>query len=699
MSSNPLSALRGLSHPSRFLFPWVLVVCLASCGSDPAFTVDSPLPFKTTATHLAVFDGSDYQELFIKGINLGVGVPGTQAGELAASAEQYSRWFQQMTDLGFNTIRTYTLHYPRFYQAFAQYNRANPHQPLYLLHGIWLDEENEAHSLDLNSYSETFDAGIEEAVNCAHGNCQIAQRYGRAYGDFTEDISRWIVGWVIGREIFPEEVAATNSAASAKTSFSGDHLALAEGSATEAWVTARLDKLIAFERETYGQQRPVSLSSWPTLDPLTHQTESQLHSSEDSQQVDVTKVKVVDAPGGIFASFHAYPYYPDFINEDPGYRLGKDATGPNSYLSYVEQLKTHHEGMPLIIAEVGVPSSWGSAHASYSQMPHGGLTETEQAKSNARLTNNIYEAGCGGAVLFAWIDEWWKRTWIVDELSMPRERFRLWPNVTSPEENFGLLTFDLGAPDYQVGKTATGAESISSVAITTNAAFFWLKLELKSDYDATKKITIGIDTYDANLGETNLPNDITTALGSEFALVIDASDTAQLYVTQAYDLFGIWHGLADETQLFHSTATSGAPWNAVRWLNNLAHDTDDGKLSFPESIDPVGSFSVSRSADFATSKDAVAIDGRSVAIRIPWTLLNVVDPSTRTVFDDDPETAAVETRVSDGVAVTVAYDGAQLQTERLAWQGWEIAPPTTERLKNGISILQQALKALPDSPQ
>jgi hypothetical protein len=675
----------------------IILFGIASCGDTPDIQLDYPLPFKTTKNQLSVYDGSDYKPLFIKGINLGVGVPGTQAGELAASAEQYRRWFQQMSDMGFNTIRTYTLHYPRFYDEFAAYNRANPQQPLYLLHGIWLDEENEAHSLNLNSYSDSFDAGIEEAVNCAHGNCEIAHRYGRAHGQFTTDISQWILGWVIGREIFPEEVAETNGAASAKSSFSGDHLKLADGTATEVWVAERLNKLIAFEQEAYGQDRPASLSSWPTLDPLTHPTESQTNSSEDSEMVDVMKFEIVDAPGGIFATFHAYPYYPDFINEDPNYRKGKDDQGPNSYLSYIQELQAHHDGMPLIIAEVGVPSSWGSAHPSFSQMPHGGMSETVQAESNARLTENIYESGCGGAILFAWIDEWWKRTWIVDKLSMPRDRFRLWPNVTSPEENFGIIAFDLGKPDYEKGKSATGTEALKSVAVTVNAAFLWIKLELKADIDTTKKITVGIDTYDAKLGESILPNEINTSLASEFSLVIDGSDNAQLFVTQAYDLFGIWHGLSTEEQLFHSISTDGGAWNKVRWLNNLAHQSDDGKYSFPESIDPVGTFPVSRKAEFTSSKDAVAINGSSVEIRIPWTLLNVVDPSTRTVFNDDRQTSEVETKVSDGVAVVVAYDGIQLSTERLAWEGWDVAPPTTERLKNGMTSLEQTLKALPNS--
>ena len=41
----------------------------------------------------AIWNGFNYVPIFIKGINLGVSVPGTQPGELAATTEDYRRWF------------------------------------------------------------------------------------------------------------------------------------------------------------------------------------------------------------------------------------------------------------------------------------------------------------------------------------------------------------------------------------------------------------------------------------------------------------------------------------------------------------------------------------------------------------------------------------------------------------------------------
>lgn len=38
---------------------------------------------------------------------------------------------------------------------------------------------------------------------------------------------------------------------------------------------------------------------------------------------------------------------------------------------------------------------------------------------------------------FAWIDEWFKRTWITDPIDYLGERRPLWHNATAAEQNFG----------------------------------------------------------------------------------------------------------------------------------------------------------------------------------------------------------------------------------------------------------------------
>ena len=630
--------------------------------------------------------------VFVHAVNLGVGIPGKQPGELAVSREQYDRWFARMRSMGFNAVRTYTLHYPRFYQALRDYNLAHPEAPLYLLHGIWLDEENpDRFAPDLHHLTEIFERGIVECVSAVHGDIVIEHRFGRAYGTFDADISPWVMGWVIGREIYPDEVEATNMRHPEDTAYLGTHVSLSAGTPTEVWLAERVDLVARYEDVHYASGRPISASSWPTLDPLRHPTESQW-SYEDTHWFDLADLDTTRFPPGYFASFHAYPYYPDWMSEDPAYVNTVDAEGPNSYLGYLTALRNHYYPKPLIIAEFGVPSSWGDAHVAQSGMNHGGHDEVEQGHYAVRMFDNMVEAGCAGGALFAWIDEWWKNTWITEFLEFPLLSRPRWLNVTAPEQNFGLIAFDEAPPVLEQVPLAGEGGAIRGLRWAASSRFFHLEIDTDTEQ---WPLVIGFDTYGDGVGETVLPGGTVTAARNEFALVIEQA-AAQLYVTQAYDLFGLWHDrwnyITNAAQLYRSIATEGAPWSTVRWLSNRRHASDDWVYVFPETINEIGRLRVSPARDFVSSMDAVAIGDGVVRVRMPWTLLQFTDPTQSVVMNDDRATPARETAVSEGVRVTVVQGGGQVASERLTWASWELPPPTVEREKDSVKIIEHYLR-------
>src|SRR5262249_14938750 len=203
----------------------------------------------------------------------------------------------------------------------------------------------------------------------------------------------------------------------------------------------------------------------PTLDPLTHPTEATkreemellkklalpqepgttLEYDNDCCSVDIARMHATArATAGRFASYPAYPYCPDFMNVDPGYLQARDARGTSSYIGYLRDLKAHHRGMPLLIAETGVPTSLGIAHHQPQGWHHGGHTETEQGEIDARLVEDVHEARGAGAVLFAWLDEWFKKNWLVIAYEVPWETKKNWLHVLDPEENYGLLACEPG---------------------------------------------------------------------------------------------------------------------------------------------------------------------------------------------------------------------------------------------------------------
>jgi hypothetical protein len=100
----------------------------------------------------------------------------------------------------------------------------------------------------------------------------------------------------------------------------------------------------------------------------------------DAVALDAVRMRATPAfPAGVFASYHAYPYYPDFLLVDPGYLKARSPEGPSNYFGYLRELVAHHGDMPVVISEYGVPSSRGIGHFQPQGWNHGGLSEQQQA--------------------------------------------------------------------------------------------------------------------------------------------------------------------------------------------------------------------------------------------------------------------------------------------------------------------------------
>lgn len=106
---------------------------------------DEPVTaFMTTDTQSIYMDrGSGPEPFIVKGVNLGVGIPGEWATDYAVSKETYLRWFAQMQEMGANTVRVYITLHDDFYNAFYEYNtlrEENGEEPLWLIHGVWVND-------------------------------------------------------------------------------------------------------------------------------------------------------------------------------------------------------------------------------------------------------------------------------------------------------------------------------------------------------------------------------------------------------------------------------------------------------------------------------------------------------------------------------------------------------------------------------
>lgn len=667
------------------------------------------MPYAITGDFIGKKDASGYLPLILKGINLGSSPPGYFPGEIAYAipGNTYEKWIKMMTAAGFNSVRVYTLHPPVFYEKLAEYNSENPDNPLYLFQGIWLEEiENGSDPDEYNLFlkEEQFSQSIDEVIDCIHGNRDIPFRPGRAYGDYNTDISPWVAGYIIGREVAPQEIDSTNATNSAVTSFSGQRFSVADAEPSEVFFTRMLDKTASYEMDNYLTGRPVSISSWPTLDPLSHPTE--IFTDEDVASVDITRISEQGSENLLFASYHAYPYYPDFVSQDPGYRTYSDAEGPNSYFGYLTDLRNHYGNIPLIIAEFGVPSSRGDAHTSFSGMNHGGHSEEEQGVNNVRLLRNILNAGGGGGFMFAWMDEWFKRTWIVEYLeavgfesgtSFITTR-QLWHNIVSPEQNFGLISFEQEGY-FQSHSFVTDDSSPDPIGITAHAANDFLRISINTGEPVAQgdSVIIALDTYRKDLGESILPGGNRIDNRAEFMIISKrGSDTATLYVTEAYNMKGLtprFNLTNPDIQKFKSTVSDGAPWVRVEWFNNGF----TGEEAYPGILRAGTGEEPNRGKG-----ESISWNGSEITIDIPWTLIHFFDPTRMRVIDgavsgDGGYSWSINDSESDGVAVSVELNGEVINTfSRLYWPPWQVVPQTVERTKASLGIIREGLSLIPD---
>lgn len=667
------------------------------------------MPYRTSGDHIEMFTGTGYRPVLLKGINLGSSPPGYFPGEIAYAVESltegtYEKWIKEMAEAGFNCIRIYTLHPPVFYEKLAEYNQRNPDNPLLLFQGIWLDEiedNNNPDDYDLVLRTEAFRSGIREVIDCIHGNNTIAPRPGRAHGTYLTDVSRWTAGYITGREIMPEEIDSTDLFHPELTSFSGFQFSISDATASEVFITQMLDEVVSYENDQYNVRRPVSISSWPTLDPLSHPVDP----DEDKASFDICKIQGKTGHAGIFACYHAYPYYPNFISQEPSYQIYEDEYGQNSYLGYLVALKDHYSEIPLVIGEFGVPSSWNSAHESFSDMDHGGYSENQQGEKNMRLMHNILSSGCAGGFVFAWMDEWFKPTWLIayleaygfpsEEVTIPTRQ--LWHNLLSPEQNFGLLTFSQTNTgpfiQYQLDNS-TGP--VSKVEITNDNCFLMLELETSQNITPGDTMMIALDTYLSNTGESLFPDGKNIPNRSEFLLnIVFGQDTALHHVTEAYDMNGLTprFNLSDPAvQKYKSIVTDGAPWVLMKFYND----------SYMLTVDTTGKLPVENSSDYSFGeRTAVTWYNNKVKIRLPWTLLYFYDPTQMRVIDgaethDGGRSYEIKTSQSDGIALSVNYkNNVVSSTTRYSWTKWLIAPPTVSVEKKSYQIVKSGLTSLP----
>lgn len=714
-------------------------------------------PARAHGDRLEVVRNGRWEPFYVKGVNLGAALPGRFPSEFP-DARTYAAWVSSIAEMGANTVRVYTIHPPAFYQALWQHNRDHPESLLHLLQGVWT-ELPDGGRFDAPAWEGQFFGEMERAVDVVHGRADVPPRAGHASGSYLADVSRWTLGFIIGREWEPFAVQAFNRRRPEQTVFAGEYLTVDAGTPMDTWLARACDHLITYETATYRNQHPIAYTSWPTLDPLHHPTEATdaeevvirrrvgeaaqpdpKEFDNDAMALDPMVIRPTAANGaGFFAAYHAYPYYPDFMVLDSGYDTARSSLGRSNYFGYLRALKRHHRGMPVVIAEYGVPTGVGIAHLQNQGWHHGGHDESAMAAIDARLTREIAEAGMAGGIVFAWIDEWFKRNWLVADFELPTDRNALWLNRLDPEQQYGMIALE---PEPPVEGTTPADrltswrsvpplyhDSAGALRAATDESALWLLIEPQRPVE---EVDIGVDLLHPDLGQFRWPDKAGPEIPVGLEMVIRVrGDTARVLVAPGANPWrvqriaspkrgppnvpnvahappGFFAGrFALELQQPYATARHDGRYEPLLVLTNPRRFGRDGTeyagLGYDRGVLPYGPPPFG-----AWERDSTT---GAVEIRVPWGLLDVTDPSGHHVLEMPPlangsgEGTGPAAVTIHGIRVVAAFEpapgrwvswprsGSVGDVATYSWPSWEV-PRWRSRRRPVFYALRDVFRAL-----
>ncbi|MBU2668550.1 hypothetical protein KOI35_34060 [Actinoplanes bogorensis] len=623
---------------------------------------------------------------FLPGVDLGDTTPGHLPGEGAISAAQYRAWFAAMDWLGLRVVRVYQIHPPAFYEQLAAWNADNPERPLYLVQGVSLPDQTYVEKKNLfdKTVTTAFRQELQAAARVVTGDFRRTTVPGRAGGTWDTDVTPWLIGWVIGDEIDPAAAAASDERNADVPRFAGKYFRnTPKSTPTERWLAARMNDLAGYVAG-HGVSQPIAFVNWPTTDPLRHPQEPL--EQEDRLGIDANHVlPTADWPAGTFASYHAYPFYPDFLRNEPKLISYEYGGRLDPYAGYLADLRRHHPTMPTLITEFGVPSSIGSAHNAPLGRSQGDHSEQDAMQINADLLRMIRDQGLGAGFVFSWMDEWWRYTWNTAGTQDPGRR-QLWHDPLTNEQAFGVLAMDAdGQPDAANQQLFDG-DGWPARDVDARVDEEYLNLKIKLGDSAPGTMMVNFDVLPGVTGAP-MPGSADRRPDAVFALNL-VGHSGQAYVRNQLDPMKLDFSVPASDR---GPAPDG--WKPIELVVSRALTDPKRGIKLPVELQNVGQIrygSWDPAQDESDSRALWHLDGDDLTVRVPWSMLAFADPSAHRVAV--PKDGKLTTQVSPGVTVSLTSSGTDQAIGQVKWPDWT-RPYYTERLKQGAAKLRDAALA------
>lgn len=676
--------------------------------------------FQTEGNKIMIPDDKGKLAPFIiKGVDVSASMPGQYSTTFAPEEEDYLRWFKSIREMGGNTVKAYTIMDDDFYNAFYRYNQEHQ-EPLYLLQGILVSDEANMNAED--AYSEDFyDQLIKDgitAVDIIHGKRIILNNKMRGSGSYFKDISPWVIGYLVGNEWNSATISYTDHQKRYASSWSGTYFETSQDATVfESMLAKIMDTIISYESKKYKQQRLISFINDPSNDPFHYKEayEKQLgkYSYIDAEHI----VPTEKLESGYFVSYKLYDYctdYSAYLSDEQKIKLGTvmntlDKT--DMYAGYMKLLSNYHT-MPIVVGGYGF--STARAPIQKDTQP---LTEEKQGDALMKVYRQALEDEWAGVFISTWQDTWERRSWNTAFSTVITQNY-LWHDLQSDGQNYGIMAFESKGKKDTSFVDGDDSEWLKEKPIIENEG---LSIYSRQDREGLYLLLKGEDLEQKKLF---LPIDVTPVTGStkaasfeqlefdrasDFLLCLDGMDNTRLLVQERYnalrenflaeitgedpfiffpdkdsDVFEI-HG----TALSNNTLVDESIVDAHEiFSRRLLGVWDSGRL--------VHGNGNPKHKEYNSLSDFCFGDS-FVEICIPWSLLNVCDPTLMQIADDYYEHYGMLPRNVSEFWIGVGDSSKKIQMKPMKMQGFMKAPEWKERLKKSYYIIQKEWKGVGDA--
>lgn len=686
----------------------IFVVALFTIGnilSSKSAPKDGTYFTKTKGKDIYIVKNDKWEKLEIVGVGLDSTKPGAFPSENLVNEEDYLRWIKDIYDMGANCIKVSNLMGANFYKALDKFNK-DKKNPIYLMQGIYFDEKLLKNGKDPqgNKASSAFKDNIKLVIDSVHGN-----PYNKEKPDILQvyktDISKYVIGYSLGIQFAKHDLIYTEIMNNKKP-YDGKYMYTDKNSSSfESYLAKMGDYAVDYEFSTYKKQSLISFigtSAHHIASSLENPNKKNILSSKGTNEefknfIDVEDIKSKRGlKTGIVASYNIYPSYTELKEYDGN--IGK----------YFEDINKHYS-IPVIIGEIGVPSSRSGGDFN-ENIDKGYITEQEQGKALVDIYKAVKKSKLAGCFIFEFQDSWYSSSWNTKDNKI-LDRSAYWSDAQTYSQSFGLMTFEPGRlkvtpyPDDKLDewseKNVISKDKDYSLSMQSDEKYLYFMIK-SSDKTSLKKddIYIDLDTTPKSGAKKSTQYGLQFDNTVDFIIKINDQGNSMVMAQEYYNGFDFYENKSlyekrpdlikhtPDMDYFSPIYIETRPKMFIKSQGETKEKVtyETGKLtkgnSNPESKD------FNSAADYYMGNDYVEV-------RIPWALLNFMDPSTKQIADDFYENFKTKPmKINDiNVGVTIKENEkviTRIKSTPYKLNGWSV-PKYHERLKKSYYILKEEL--------